>query len=1065
MKSNQEMNGKDEGLVATGDNEYDEEIKKKRMMRIIIFSIIILVIIAIIVILVVVLRDSDDKDKSDPQKDDLNPKILMTDSNFNKPKSISKKYQLIELKESKYKFLLVHDPKTVNAGLEVRTKFGFDTEIIDGLAHYAEHVFFEGTKASDELEIFNLIGQFDEFLNAYTWEEETVFQFLGSNYTFDKTLNYMSDFITKPLLNETQFTIEVNAVNSEYDTYNSTIRLGLDIMRDNSNPAHAFSQTITGHTGNNVTLRNVTSSKMKEILRNYFLTIFKPENCVFLIYSASSFEEMSNKARKYFNFTLEEPTKEFNDLISQKVKALDNPIFLEGQLGKIATYDGLRETPILFINFQFSQNEKYVEAINLMLNLLDNYKEGTLFHYLKKNNYFSKFDYMTVGYYKNYEIVEFFFYLTNEGLKNVDKVIEAIFASINAVKNTENLDDIINNMKCIEQTLFEYRLDKKVTFPDDIDTMMENWYLYGAENILKEPIQELYTKERVTKILEEFSPDKSFILIDSPTEFTSKYLNTTEILYTRNYNAPYKMNSLSEEDIKHLKEVTSIDDYNFTIRDINDDYTKLLTITEEPCYNKTPNQCDDYNETDPNNKEETDPYVINNDENILSLMKIDRTFGVPFVKGYIEIELDKNKIAEFIKTIDDKAKFHLIIMSLNSIFYESNLSSGGTEMNIEVDASETYSLQIAFSTYNDLLNKTIDFIINILGEPVDEISFNNIKEQYYVSISNNFESPAVDLRDEIKNIFKSFISVNTYNLVDYTKECIEKIKYSEFKAMFENIKGIKTKLKYLTYGDISENLANSTTIKLSSLINTRRLLFASNEQKVPIVPSNSSIYYILKSKNKYQRQGRTLVLFEYDDKLKEQMEIYSYCAYDILFDYIRTKRGSGYAVKTFVERILDKNYLIIYVLGKIYSPEKMDRLVNEAIKETFNSKLCQVDLIRQHLKNRANIKGYPDDKFESLLEYLSPKEDKNVSFSDTLNEEGEKEMTYESIVEDLQEVFVKNVKRFAILYHRGDEDDDSYNKEKNELDEVYYLNNDIKNVLTEEITYLEKYVNSSNIEL
>jgi secreted Zn-dependent insulinase-like peptidase len=98
-------------------------------------------------------------------------------------------------------------------------------------------------------------------------------------------------------------------------------------MRDNSNPAHAFSQTITGHTGNNVTLRNVTSSKMKEILRNYFLTIFKPENCVFLIYSASSFEEMSNKARKYFNFTLEEPTKEFNDLISQKVKALDNPIF------------------------------------------------------------------------------------------------------------------------------------------------------------------------------------------------------------------------------------------------------------------------------------------------------------------------------------------------------------------------------------------------------------------------------------------------------------------------------------------------------------------------------------------------------------------------------------------------------------------------------------------------------------------------------------------------------------------------------------------------------------------
>ena len=123
----------------------------------------------------------------------------------------------------------------------------------------------------------------------------------------------MSNFIQKPLLNETQFTTEVNAVNSEYDTYNYSLEIGINILRDNANPDHGFHQTITGHTGNNITLRNRTKSEMKEILRNYFLTIFKPENCVFLIYSSSSFEEMSNKARKYFNYTLKEPTKEFND--------------------------------------------------------------------------------------------------------------------------------------------------------------------------------------------------------------------------------------------------------------------------------------------------------------------------------------------------------------------------------------------------------------------------------------------------------------------------------------------------------------------------------------------------------------------------------------------------------------------------------------------------------------------------------------------------------------------------------------------------------------------------------
>lgn len=37
--------------------------------------------------------------------------------------------------------------------------------------------FLGGTEKVTELEIFNLCGQFNEFLNAYTWFEETVFQY------------------------------------------------------------------------------------------------------------------------------------------------------------------------------------------------------------------------------------------------------------------------------------------------------------------------------------------------------------------------------------------------------------------------------------------------------------------------------------------------------------------------------------------------------------------------------------------------------------------------------------------------------------------------------------------------------------------------------------------------------------------------------------------------------------------------------------------------------------------------------------------------------------------------
>ena len=1054
------MADKEEGLVGSVGNEFNEsDMKSRRIKRIIIFSVVFLVIAAIVVILVLVLKDSD-KDNSNEKKD-LKPDIIMRDSDFIKPKSTTKKVELIELKESKYKFILVHDPKTVNAGIELRTNFGFNTEILDGLAHYAEHVFFEGTKSSDELEIFNLVNQFNEVLNAYTSDEETVFQILGSNLTFDETLDIVSNFIKKPMLNETQFLIEINAVNSEYDTYNISHLIGLNILRDNANPEHGFSQTITGHTGNNATLRNVTSSKMKEILKNYFLTIFKPENCIFLIYSSNTFEDMANHAQKYFNFKLEEPTKEFSDLIDKKKKALDNPIFIEGQLGKIAIYNNLRETPLLIFYFEFSQKDNYAEIYNLLYYLLNNYNEGSLQNYLKIKNYISKFDYGVIGYYKNCEISKMILSLTDEGLENIDNIIEAFFAYVNTIKNEkdENLEKILDNIKSIENKNFLFKEDKKAVFPGDVDSLVKNFNLFGAKNIFGAPINELFTLKRAKQILEELSPDKTFITIDTNKTINSKYLNlSSEIRYTKSHNVPYKMNNISDDLISNLKNITSFDEYNFTIRKINEDYSKRDNMTDIPCYEKESKNCDEYNETDLNSKEEPEPYIVNKSENILSLMKIDRTFGIPFIKGYIELELD-NKIKEYMNNEQNQAILYLIGLSLPYKFYESSLYEAGSSINFQLINSGVYKIQIQFSTYNDLLNKVIDYIIKSFSEPIDEYTFNNLKEKYYASISNNIDNPGSNYRYEMLSIFRRFITVDTYTPPDYTKEFLETILYNDFKEMFNKVVKIFNKLKYLTYGDISIELANSTTIKLSSMINTSNLLFKLSKEKVPIIPYNSSIYYILKSSNKYQVQGRTLVLYEFDESLRKKMEIFSYCANNYIFDYIRTKRGSGYTVQTLVGKVLNKPYLAIYVLGKIYSPEKMDRLVNEALKESFSYQRCKVDLILKHLKNRENINGYIADKFGNLLHYLYPQ---NNFYKEKIDE-NEENMTYENIIKDIEEVFVSKVKRFGILCHRGDESDEDYNKEKAELDKVYYFNNNITNNYTEDIEYLNIYVNDSSL--
>ena len=93
-------------------------------------------------------------------------------------------------------------------------------------------------------------------------------------------------------------------------------------------------------------------------------------------------------------------------------------------------------------------------------------------------------------------------------------------------------------------------------------------------------------------------------MIDSNKTITSQYLNSSsEIRYIKNYNVPYKMNDISKESINNLKIITSVDNYNFALRKINDDYSKLENMTDIPCYKKEPNKCHEYNETDINSKE------------------------------------------------------------------------------------------------------------------------------------------------------------------------------------------------------------------------------------------------------------------------------------------------------------------------------------------------------------------------------------------------------------------------------------------------------------------------------
>lgn len=69
-----------------------------------------------------------------------------------------------------------------------------------------------------------------------------------------------------------------------------------------------------------------------------------------------------------------------------------------------------------------------------------------------------------------------------------------------------------------------------------------------------------------------------------------------------------------------------------------------------------------------------------NSDDILSLMKIDRSYGIPFIKRFVKISLDEEKIKEYINSNGTNAIFYLLINSIKYKLEQSDLAEVGTKI-------------------------------------------------------------------------------------------------------------------------------------------------------------------------------------------------------------------------------------------------------------------------------------------------------------------------------------------------------------------------------------------------
>jgi insulysin len=174
--------------------------------------------------------------------------IILTERSYNveKPEVDHKDYRYFEL-DNKLKVLLIRDPKATMAEASMNVQVGswHEPKEYPGLAHFTEHMLFQGSKRFPEVGYFDdLVSGTGGYSNAYTEATNTNYYFQVGSGSLVKALNVFSHFFVDPLFNQDAVDREINAINSEYqlDVNGDSWKIMnlFTLLADESHPAGRF---------------------------------------------------------------------------------------------------------------------------------------------------------------------------------------------------------------------------------------------------------------------------------------------------------------------------------------------------------------------------------------------------------------------------------------------------------------------------------------------------------------------------------------------------------------------------------------------------------------------------------------------------------------------------------------------------------------------------------------------------------------------------------------------------------------------------------------------------------
>ncbi|MBP7073808.1 MAG: insulinase family protein [Rhabdochlamydiaceae bacterium] len=776
---------------------------------------------------------------------------------------------------------LISDPGVHQscAALAVDAGSWEDPDEYPGMAHFLEHMLFMGTKAyPKESEYTTYISDHGGSRNAYTASDRTVYGFSINNDFFKEGLDRFSHFFIDPLFLQTSVGRELKNVdqehgkNLEHDGWRAYM-----ILKETGNPDHPNAKFSTG---NAATLSGIPQAALKKWYENHYsasrmhLVMISPLPLDDLI------ELASEKFTPVINRTL-------------KIDSCPNELLSAQQKGHWLYIKPVKDLKTLSMVWQLPETialDQETHSTSLVSYVLSNGTQNGLCEELKREKLIEGLSVSADPFSQECLLMSIDFSLTDQGVKQLDVIVERTFQAVARLKETGIPRYIYDEQQKLALMNYEHQSrDDAFKVAMDIagEMTQEKLETYPQKMILASR----YDPVQITALVSALVPENCVFLVSADPKLTG--VDPTN--HEKWMNAAYAFKDISSDKLTAWSEASPHPHIDLPSPNPYFPDTLALVPLEDPA------------------KTEPTP-IIENDLGTVYFLQ-DQKYQVPETAVIFAI-----KTPEMNGSARSKVLFDLYLRSLSDKLSSPLFFAGQAGLRLSVSQVDN-----SFVISSDGYSEKTPLFLKTLFESLHEISPTSSEfEIFKQSLLSTYDnaSKELPLKQGFQLLNSILVSTSPTSIARY--EALQEISYEQFLTFGHDVFQ-KAYVEGTIYGNLTAIEALQIWNQYKEAVHPTPFLKVEHYKKAVFLPSDEQGPYMIVESTERQGNGTLLLIHEgaFSMEARATQQILSAALQDDFFDTLRTKQHTGYIATTWDAEIEEQLFQIFGVQSITHEPAEL----------------------------------------------------------------------------------------------------------------------------------------------